>query len=213
MSQSITADNLFSELRQVQPEYQKVVRLTILVWLLIGCAGFGFLAFILIKANDDNLAYSLVVLIPILFFLSLFFIYPKKVYKYTHYGLVDEVFYVQKGWLFKKRTAVAQNRIQHTDVEQGPFLRKYGLAQLILHTAGVKEADISISGLEHTEAIAIRDHLLEWNKQKSRQSKERSKAVQISSVHASSLQPTEHCVATTVLALNQDLSRPVYEEE
>ena len=119
---------------------------------------------------------------------------------------------MQKGWLFKKRTAVAQNRIQHTDVEQGPFLRKYNLAQLILHTAGVKEADISISGLEYSEAIAIRDHLLHMNKQKNL-TQQANKETQVRNVKEKSLYPSENCIATSVLAFNQSIHLNNNEEE
>ena len=204
MQDSITSDYLFTRLNQVEQDYKKVVRLNLLVWMSIVCIGALYVFRLVAKIQENNL-YWFLIIIPFLFFLVLIIFYPNKVYKYTHYGLVDEVFYVQKGWLFKKRTAVAQNRIQHIDVEQGPFLRKYNLAQLILHTAGVKEADITISGLRYTDAIATRDYLLQLNKERLTSSQAHvnyHEDPEPSNTHRP-LVPTENSIATSVLSLRE----------
>jgi len=212
MSKSISTDETFGQLKKIHPDYQKALRIVIGAWAFVVLTILGVTSII----SDAFILWIAFVILSILF-LFLFFIYPKKVYKYTHYGLIDEVFYVQRGWIFKKRTAVSQNRIQHSDVEQGPSMRKYELAQLILHTAGVKEADISISGLQYSEAIEIRDYLLDLNKQtanKKSGSKEQVKnkdlEQNIKNI-TSSLYPTEASLATSVLSLHQDL--PSMEEE
>ena len=117
--------------------------------------------------------------------------------------MVDKVFYVCKGKWFRKRTAVAQNRIQHTDVSQGPIARKYDLATLTIHTAGMKEADIHISGLKHTDAVAMRDFLLLLNKQAVNDQIITSESL-LSQTKTNPLNfdltPDEHSIATSVLA-------------
>lgn len=187
------------QLKQINKNSIKANRLGWLVWALIICGILGFLAVL----NRDEFLFPLLFTLSLIFFLSLIWFHPLKVYRYTFYGLVDDVFYVQKGKWFQKRIAVAQNRIQHTDVQQGPIERRYDLATLTLHTAGMKEADIEVSGLLHADAIALRDHLLIINK----------RAVQLQAnrriikpVYTADLTPDESTIATTVLALvrNED---------
>ena len=53
-----------------------------------------------------------------------------------------------------------RSRIQHTDVSQGPYQRRFGLATLVVYTAGTEHASIAIEGLRHETALAFRDALL-----------------------------------------------------
>jgi len=55
---------------------------------------------------------------------------------------------------------VPRSRIQHTDVTQGPYERRFGLATLVVYTAGTEHASIPIEGLSHETALAFRDALL-----------------------------------------------------
>jgi hypothetical protein len=55
---------------------------------------------------------------------------------------------------------VARSRIQHTDVSQGPLERRFGLAGLLIYTAGTDHAEVQLRGLDHATALRIRDHLL-----------------------------------------------------
>ena len=50
-------------------------------------------------------------------------------------------------------------RVQHIDLAQGPIERRYGLARLILHTAGTRGASIPLPGLAREEAEAMRDRI------------------------------------------------------
>jgi uncharacterized protein len=55
---------------------------------------------------------------------------------------------------------VPRERVQHTDVERGPLGRRFGLATLVVHTAGHQDSEIRLEGLEHGTALAVRDRLL-----------------------------------------------------
>jgi len=190
------------KLKRIEPEYKKVLRITIVIWALLVCAVGTFLTW----RNEWSFTSLGVLAAVALFFLLMFLFYPRKIYENTFYGLVNEVFYVQKGLWFKKRTAVAQNRIQHTDVAQGPLMRRYDLASLIIHTAGIKEADINISGLKHADATAMRNYLLELNKKLSQKNNggAKEKADSTSIPPNVDLRPDGSSMATTVLALNTD---------
>ena len=53
-----------------------------------------------------------------------------------------------------------RSRVQHTDVSQGPLERKLGLGTLVIYTAGTDHARVALSGLDHSTALDIREHLL-----------------------------------------------------
>jgi uncharacterized protein len=52
-------------------------------------------------------------------------------------------------------------RLQHVDLRRGPVERQFGLATLVLHTAGTHAASITIPGLDADEAVRLRDRLAE----------------------------------------------------
>jgi uncharacterized protein len=66
----------------------------------------------------------------------------------------------EHGWLWRHHVSVPRSRIQHTDVTQGPYERRFGLATLVVYTAGTEHASIPIEGLSHETALAFRDALL-----------------------------------------------------
>jgi len=67
---------------------------------------------------------------------------------------------IRRGVLWRRIVNVARSRVQHTDVSQGPLERGYGLATLLIYTAGTDHAQVDLHGLDHATALRIRDHLL-----------------------------------------------------
>lgn len=67
---------------------------------------------------------------------------------------------IRRGVLWREVVHVPRSRVQHTDVSQGPLERRFGLATLVVHTAGTQHASIGLPGLEHGIAMLIRDHLV-----------------------------------------------------
>ena len=51
-------------------------------------------------------------------------------------------------------------RVQHTEVNQGPIQRRYGIGALKVYTAAVQLGSIEIGGLAYTDAVLLRDRLL-----------------------------------------------------
>jgi len=66
---------------------------------------------------------------------------------------------VVRGLLFRSDTVVPFGRVQHIDVHQGPIERAYGLATLVLHTAGNHNASVALPGLGHGDALAMREEI------------------------------------------------------
>ncbi|MEO5823122.1 MAG: PH domain-containing protein [Vicinamibacteraceae bacterium] len=85
---------------------------------------------------------------------------PGLRYQTTWVRLDDDGLDFEHGWLWRHQISVPRSRIQHTDVTQGPYERRFGLATLVVYTAGTEHASIPIEGLSHQTALAFRDALL-----------------------------------------------------
>ena len=85
---------------------------------------------------------------------------PRLRYQTTWVGLDADGLEFEHGWLWRHQVSVPRSRIQHTDVTQGPYERRFGLATLVVYTAGTDHASISIEGLSHETALGFRDALL-----------------------------------------------------
>lgn len=69
-------------------------------------------------------------------------------------------FEIRRGVWWRHRIVVPRTRIQHSDIEQGPLERYFGLSRLILHTAGTKNASVELAGLRSEIAETLRDALI-----------------------------------------------------
>lgn len=64
---------------------------------------------------------------------------------------------VVRGLWFRSDTVVPFGRVQHIDVTQGPLERAFGLATLVVHTAGTHNASVALPGLAAEDAAAMRE--------------------------------------------------------
>lgn len=85
---------------------------------------------------------------------------PRLAWKHASWRLFPLVLELRRGVVFRHLVSVPRARVQHTDVERGPLERRFGLATLVVHTAGHDDSEIRLAGLEHGVALALRDHLL-----------------------------------------------------
>jgi membrane protein YdbS with pleckstrin-like domain len=86
---------------------------------------------------------------------------PPRAYRAWGYRVDAKVLETRSGILFQRTRLLPLSRLQHVDLERGPFERMYGLASIVLHTAGTHSASITIPGLDADEAVHLRDHLVE----------------------------------------------------
>jgi len=89
------------------------------------------------------------------------FWYPPRLYSSWGYRIDAKVLETRSGRVFQRARLLPLSRLQHVDIERGPLERMFGLAALILHTAGTHSANIRIPGLEAAEAARLRDRLIE----------------------------------------------------
>jgi membrane protein YdbS with pleckstrin-like domain len=66
----------------------------------------------------------------------------------------------RRGYVWHKEILVPRSRVQHLDIERGPIERHYGLATLIVHTAGTRHHALRIAGLADADAVGLRDALV-----------------------------------------------------
>lgn len=78
----------------------------------------------------------------------------------TRWKLDARGFHVRRGWLFRSEILVPRTRVQHLDIERGPLERHFGLATLIVHTAGSQVPALQQSGMADADAVALRDALI-----------------------------------------------------
>ncbi len=141
------------ELTPLHPNYVKVVRLATLV----GALPFVVVALILEFAGE--LAHGAFLVPVLLVTLWLIIRVPLRRYQARGYQLGADRLRVVRGLLFRKDTVVPFGRVQHIDVHQGPIERGYGLATLVLHTAGTHNASVTLPGLAHADAVAMREDI------------------------------------------------------
>ena len=86
--------------------------------------------------------------------------YPPRAYRMWSYRVDDRVLETRSGVWFRVIKLLPLSRLQHVDLRRGPLERSQGLASLVLHTAGTREAALIIPGLEAEEAVRLRDRLV-----------------------------------------------------
>ena len=82
---------------------------------------------------------------------------PQRRYIARGYDMGVDRLRVVRGLLFRHDTVVPFGRVQHLDVEQGPLERAFGIARLVLHTAGTHNSSVAVPGLGHETALEMRE--------------------------------------------------------
>jgi membrane protein YdbS with pleckstrin-like domain len=103
-----------------------------------------------------ELVIALLLIIPLYLII---FIYQGAAYKHFNYAMNEFGLYINKGVFWRRKIIVPRNRVQHTDVVQGPIERKLKLAELIVHTAGTRNASVKLPGILRTDAEKLRESL------------------------------------------------------
>jgi membrane protein YdbS with pleckstrin-like domain len=145
------SDHEGDALTPLHPNYVKVVRLATLGWAL------PFVIGALVLESADTLPRGAFLAPVVLVALYLIFRVPLRRYQARGYQLGGDRLRVVRGLLFRSDTVVPFGRVQHIDVHQGPLERAYGLATLVLHTAGTHNASVALPGLGHDDAVAMRE--------------------------------------------------------
>ena len=89
---------------------------------------------------------------------AIFVLAPRR-YRAWGYFESDDELHIRRGLMVRVRTIVPFGRVQHIDVAQGPVERAFGVATLILHTAGTRGSAVSLPGVAAPEAERMRERI------------------------------------------------------
>ena len=141
------------ELTPLHPNYVKLVRLATVLLAL------PFVVGALVLELADKLPRGAFLAPVLLAALYLIVRAPLRRYHARGYQMGSDRLRVVRGLVFRSDTVVPFGRVQHIDVSQGPVERAYGLGTLVLHTAGNHNASVSLPGLAHADAMAMREEI------------------------------------------------------
>jgi len=102
---------------------------------------------------------SLWALAPALLAVALALYMPGARWRAWSYRVGEIDLRLARGVLWRTESVVLHARIQHVDTRQGPVERMFGLASVVVYTAGSVGAMVSIPGLIAADAEALRDRL------------------------------------------------------
>jgi membrane protein YdbS with pleckstrin-like domain len=84
---------------------------------------------------------------------------PRRRWRAWGWALGPDELHVAHGVWTHVHTIVPLSRVQHIDIAQGPIERAFGVARLVLHTAGTSHAVVVLPGLSRSTAEAVRDSI------------------------------------------------------
>lgn len=146
------------ELIPLDPAFVKVLRIASALMALAPLVGASILEF-------AHLLPPGAVIIPVLFLLAyIVWIVPQRRYNRWGFSVGEDRLRIVRGYLFYRDTVVPFGRIQHMDVDQGPIERRYDLATFSAHTAGTHGSTITLPGLRHADALALRERIRDYIK-------------------------------------------------
>lgn len=105
----------------------------------------------------DFLAYWVVAVIV---FVGLMMLWTAYSYRFKGYAMREHDLLFQRGVIWRKRTILPFNRVQHVETHQGVLQRKFKLTTLKVFTAGGQRADLDIPGMDVAITEGIKETLL-----------------------------------------------------
>lgn len=85
---------------------------------------------------------------------------PQWHFDTTRWREIHQGFEIRRGIWWWHRIFIPRERIQHTDVVRGPLMRRFGIAKLVIYTAGTHNHEVSLEGLGAEQAESLRQALL-----------------------------------------------------
>ena len=128
------------------------------LWSLFICAALGVGLSIQWIASGPDRVWPLLAAVAALAVLGAWFGHRR--WRAVAWNLDDLGLRVRRGVCWQTEVLVPRTRVQHLDLERGPIERNFGLASLIVHTAGTRTHALRLSGLAENEAAELRNALI-----------------------------------------------------
>jgi membrane protein YdbS with pleckstrin-like domain len=151
-----------TEWRRLPENAAQVAMASGLLWSLILGLGLDFLLLVPVRrAFEGGLPVWLVMAaLSLLAMLVLGTWLGYRSWKFTTWKLDDTGLHLRRGRYWQKEILVPRSRVQHLDLERGPIERHFGLATLVVHTAGTRHHAVRQPGFSEADALALRDALV-----------------------------------------------------
>jgi membrane protein YdbS with pleckstrin-like domain len=81
-------------------------------------------------------------------------------FRFTRWRLDEDGLRVRRGRFWRTEVLIPRARVQHLDIERGPIERRFGLATLVVHTAGTRLNAVRQPGFDDHDASRLRDALV-----------------------------------------------------
>jgi membrane protein YdbS with pleckstrin-like domain len=111
--------------------------------------------------RDWSADWELLLLGALMGLLLLALVVPPLAYARWRYAYLGDLLLLRYGILFVEERAVPVKRMQHVDLVRGPIERLFGLATLVVFTAGNEGSAFRVPGLRASVAQSLRDRILE----------------------------------------------------
>lgn len=85
---------------------------------------------------------------------------PPLAWRRWRFSIDERMLWARHGIVVLEEKAIPISRLQHVDLTRGPLERLFGLATLIVFTAGTESATFRLPGLPVERASALRDRIL-----------------------------------------------------
>ena len=136
------------------------MRLTGAIFWAIAAAGIAVASWALGHAWEWLPVWAPPLVVALLGLWSVLYAAPKRLARWG-WAWTGRELHVASGWLTRSHTIVPAVRVQHIDVTQGPVERMFGVATLVLHTAGTANSEVHLPGIAREDAERIRDAIRE----------------------------------------------------
>ncbi len=127
------------------------------IFYLILSIGAGIITFV-----NNELGYTIWLYILIGWFVFWIFINILIPFKFRKkgYAVRERDIIYKSGLWWRKKIIIPFNRIQHCEVQQGPFSKIFGLRSLTVFTAGGGNSDLKIAGIPENQAEDLKEFIL-----------------------------------------------------
>jgi hypothetical protein len=144
-------------MQPLHPNQRKLLRVRIFVFALVLVVAAAAADFALLRKTE--MPWGVLSIATLLAGVAAVLVLPRRRYRAWAWRMDEDELRIASGVMIRSDTVVPFGRVQHIDVLRGPLQRSYGLASLVLHTAGTRSAAVLLPGLEAQEAERMRDHI------------------------------------------------------
>lgn len=111
-------------------------------------------------AQGPSLVLLAAAVLPLLLAIGLALWQADWAWRYTRWRLDRDGLRLRRGRWWRQERMVPRARVQHLDIERGLIERRFGLATLVVHTAGTVHGALRQAGFAEADAMQLREALV-----------------------------------------------------